>query len=132
MRADPGVQRRVRKSFELFLDFLGLRVDWADPAAPGAVTRSADPLPRLQNLASKPHNFMRISRLVRSLGQLGLAEWQLPLLRALAWEIFETGTLRTGKSAFIQHWIPHVCRAQDRLALEALIPASDLERKARL
>ena len=50
-----------------------LRINWADPAAVGAVSRGAEPLPRLRNVADNPHNFLRISRLVRCLGELGCA-----------------------------------------------------------
>ena len=55
-------------------------------------------------------------------GARRLDAWQLPLLRALATEVFVAGTLRPAASSFCEHWITHVRSAQDRAALEALIP----------
>ena len=81
---------------ELFLDFVGLEIDFGLGAAdPAAITRSENAAVRLRNINTHSHNFLRISRLVRCLGEVGLGEWQLPLLRQLAAEVFQTRALRS-------------------------------------
>ena len=71
---------------------------------------------------SNPNRANRHRRSSHDAGARRLDAWQLPLLRALAAEVFEAGTLRPAASSFCEHWITHVRSAQDRAALEALIP----------
>ena len=71
---------------------------------------------------SNPNRANRHRRPSHDAGARRLDAWQLPLLRALAAEVFVAGTLRPAASSFCEHWITHVRSAQDRAALEALIP----------
>ena len=125
MRRDPSIQRRLKRSVALFLDFLGLQIDFEATSEEGAVTRGNDAAARLLNVETNPHNFLRISRLVRCMGEVGLHRWQRPLLTQLAKEVFQTGALRSAAASYCNHWLTHVCSADDRKALEALIPDSD-------
>lgn len=70
-------------------------------------------------------SFLRISRLVRCMGEVGLQQWQRPLLAQLATEVFQTGALRSAADSYCKHWLAHVSSADDREALQALIPGGD-------
>jgi hypothetical protein len=56
MRRDPSIQRRLKRSVALFLDFLGLQIDFdAGPADPAAIVRGEDAPARLLNVETNPH-----------------------------------------------------------------------------
>ena len=59
------------------------------------------------------------------MGEVGLQRWQLPFLKQLAAEIFQTGALRAAADSYCNHWLTHVASADDREELEALIPDGD-------
>lgn len=67
-RSDPLLQTNLRKSFERFLAFLGLLL-----TANGQVVDSPNLMARARDIWSYPnHNWLRITRVLRSLRLLGL------------------------------------------------------------
>ena len=104
IREDRVMSERVRRSYVLFLDFLGFRL--AD-AWTGRVEAATDCAARMAHLDAHPHNFKRISRVLASLGHLGFRRYKAPLLAALEREI-KLGTLRTAAAALVHHWRPLV------------------------
>ena len=104
IREDRVMSERVRRSYVLFLDFMGVRL--AD-AWTGRVEAATDCAARMAHLDAHPHNFKRISRILASLGHLGFRRYKAPLLAALEREI-KLGTLRTAAAALVHHWRPLV------------------------
>ena len=104
IREDRVMSERVRRSYVLFLDFVGFRL--AD-AWTGRVEAATDCAARMAHLDAHPHNFKRISRILASLGHLGFRRYKAPLLAALEREI-KLGTLRTAAAALVHHWRPLV------------------------
>ena len=104
IREDRVMSERVRRSYVLFLDFVGFRL--AD-AWTGRVEAATDCAARMAHLDAHPHNFKRISRVLASLGHLGFRRYKAPLLAALEREI-KLGTLRTAAAALVHHWRPLV------------------------
>ena len=104
IREDRVMSERVRRSYVLFLDFMGFRL--AD-AWTGRVEAATDCAARMAHLDAHPHNFKRISRILASLGHLGFRRYKAPLLAALEREI-KLGTLRTAAAALVHHWRPLV------------------------
>ena len=104
IREDRVMSERVRRSYVLFLDFVGFRL--AD-AWTGRVEAATDCAARMAHLDAHPHNFRRISRILASLGHLGFRRYKAPLLVALEREI-KLGTLRTAAAALVHHWRPLV------------------------
>ena len=104
IREDRVMSERVRRSYVLFLDFIGFRL--AD-AWTGRVEAATDCAARMAHLDAHPHNFKRISRVLASLGHLGFRRYKAPLLAALEREI-KLGTLRTAAAALVHHWRPLV------------------------
>lgn len=76
MMLSPVIMERVLVSYNMMLDFFGFRlVD----SATGQLSRSATLAPdvgswrqRYANLSSSSHNYLRISRILKSLSELGL------------------------------------------------------------
>ena len=68
IRASPECRARVRKSYALFLDFLGIAL--VDEIT-GAVERTPCFAARFENLRARGHNFLRITRVLKCLGELG-------------------------------------------------------------
>ena len=105
LRADPVVSERVIRAYRLMLRFYGLRLRCEKT---GAIARDPDLWEeRLQHLNHSPHNWLRVSRIITSLGELGFARYKAPLLRALRAEV-EAGTLRAARSSLERFWAPLV------------------------
>lgn len=69
IRADAEASERVIRSYRLMLKFYGLSL--ADERT-GRVERDAPyHTGRFRNLNDSPHNYLRISRIITSLGELG-------------------------------------------------------------
>ncbi|KDE07615.1 hypothetical protein MVLG_02080 [Microbotryum lychnidis-dioicae p1A1 Lamole] len=77
LRTDPGVQRRFRKSFEIMLDFYGFELDDFDA---GTIKRSENYEARYRNLVKNSHNWLRVSRILKSCAEFGLEYLNAALL----------------------------------------------------
>ena len=90
----------------MMLRFYGLRL--ADERT-GTVER--DPADadgaRLGNFNSSPHNFLRISRILTSLGELGFRRYKAPFLAALRTEV-AAGRLARATDSLERFWAPLV------------------------
>eukprot|EP00940_MAST-03C_sp_MAST-3C-sp2_P003045 g3045.t1 len=85
MRADPKVQVRLIRSYRMMLRFYGLElVDCADIPASGDVRRGKNFADRFANMVAHSHNNLRITRILKCLGELGLEHFKFPLCRLLA------------------------------------------------
>jgi len=107
IRADETAQRRVIESYRLMLGFYGLIL--ADERT-GRVERDPDSghcNERLNNLNESSHNWLRISRIITSLGELGFHRYKRPFLERLRVEV-EDGALADAASSYSRFWQPLV------------------------
>ena len=105
LRDDPEAAERVLRSYRLMLRFYGLRLCCERS---GTVEREPDTwAERLRHLNRSAHNWLRVSRILTSLGELGFARYKAPLLRALRAEV-DAGTLRAAQSSLERFWAPLV------------------------
>ena len=72
MLASPTCLARLRRSYELILDFWGLEVSDEGVGAVRVVCEA-----RLGNLIHSTHNYLRVTRVLKCLGELGMEEWKL-------------------------------------------------------
>ena len=78
MVASPSETRnRVVRSYQLMLDFYGMQI--ADEAT-GRIERTPGFRKRYDNLTRSLHNYLRISRICKALGELGHARYVAPWL----------------------------------------------------
>jgi len=72
MKADPIILERVVRSYQLMLDFYGMHLVSEET---GLVDRALPPryfAPRYRNLVRSSHNYLRISRILKCLSEMGL------------------------------------------------------------
>jgi hypothetical protein len=85
MISDPLVMRRIRRSYEMMLGFYGAELeDWST----GVLRRAPNYKERFRNLDSRSHNYLRITRILKFLGEVGLERLKLPFLAFWAREVF--------------------------------------------
>jgi len=71
MKNDREIMRRLVKSYEMMLDFYGMRL-LSDAGLVGRAPPPCDFKSRYRNLLRKPHNNLRITRILKCLSELGL------------------------------------------------------------
>ncbi|XP_004841081.1 opioid growth factor receptor isoform X2 [Heterocephalus glaber] len=77
-KSSKEVRERLIRAYELMLGFYGIQLEDRDT---GAVCRAQNYYKRFQNLNWRSHNNLRITRILKSLGELGLEHYQAPLAR---------------------------------------------------
>ncbi|KAJ8080452.1 hypothetical protein PM082_017285 [Marasmius tenuissimus] len=97
MKSNPQIIERLKKSYELMLDFYGMRVVSFET---GELSRSENYKQRYKNLVRASHNNLRISRILKCLSELGLehlnAGFLLHVLNEQSeYQILDTGGIRT-------------------------------------
>lgn len=105
IRESEAAQQRVLKSYKLMLNFYGFKL--ADELT-GRVERDPEVFEKgIDNLNTSMHNYLRISRIITSLGELGFHRYKKPLLEALAAEV-EGGKLAYAARSLHDFWRPLV------------------------
>ena len=119
MKADGEIFGKLVDSLTLMLDFFGIHMSEDGTQ----FYRAPNYKERYANLIKNKHNHLRISRIIRSLGLLGLEYIQKPLLAFLIDEIFHTGELKDKNivEACVNHWIMGVSMEGDRMELSERI-----------
>jgi len=124
IRDDPEAVQRVIKSFELILDFWGM---WLKDPATGEIERSDNYEKQFRNLQYSGHNYLRITRVLKCLGELGLERLCEPWLNFMITEVFVHKNLSNCSDSCCNYWVP-VLRddaARERLnqRIKELIPS---------
>lgn len=92
MKQDSSVIERIKWSYELMLDFYGMRLlDFET----GLLGRSEGYAARYINLLQSPHNNLRISRILKCLSEMGLERLNAGFLLHVLNEQSEHGFLDT-------------------------------------
>jgi len=105
MRKDMEISSRIVKSYKMMLDFYGIVL--VDELT-GRVERGANWKNRYDNLNRHHHNFLRISRIIQSLGHLGFSRYKKPFLDFLEKEILENDQIPWAKSSLKNYWLPQL------------------------
>ncbi|TFK27735.1 hypothetical protein FA15DRAFT_635399 [Coprinopsis marcescibilis] len=72
IKADPDAIRRVVDSYRLMLDFYGMRLISSETGLVDRVIPPRNHVGRYRNLVRSSHNYLRISRILKCLSELGL------------------------------------------------------------
>jgi hypothetical protein len=118
IKADPACQARVIKSYRLMLDFYGF--DLVDEAT-GAVRRAENYRGRFQNLCNSSHNWLRVTRILKSLGELGFEHFKLPWLLEITNQVFVTRELSKCQRSLVAYWAWTLRTPADQRALQTEI-----------
>uniref|UniRef100_A0A8C5MZJ9 Uncharacterized protein n=1 Tax=Leptobrachium leishanense TaxID=445787 RepID=A0A8C5MZJ9_9ANUR len=109
------VQQRLRRAYKMMLKFFGVKiVGEEEDKETTEVERAENFASRFENLTMNPHNNLRITRILHSLGELGAEEYQVPLVRFFLKEILIKNRLPRMKKSAMNFFIPAVRDSQDR------------------
>jgi len=126
MVKSPKIMERLETSYCMMLDFYGLKMT---DATTGVIERADNWKERFANLASHSHNFLRITRILKCLGEMGLERWKVPLLERFVEETYVTGTLASCAESLKDYWINTVRDSTQRARLQKV--AFDAARRRR-
>lgn len=112
--------------YRLFLDFLGIAI--IDEST-GALARAPHYRERFENLVTHGHNFLRITRVLKCLGELGYSHYQPPLVHFLYHETYETKLLQQCAKSLAEFWVHVVIDDETR---EELIKLCDSQSDAEI
>ena len=101
MREDPLILERVVGLFRIMLDFYGMAL--VDVSA-GRIERLEDYTQQYRNLNTSSHNYLRITRILKHLGEMGMEDLKIGWLECLFYEICIVRLLPNCESSFWNYW----------------------------
>ncbi|XP_048193170.1 LOW QUALITY PROTEIN: opioid growth factor receptor [Perognathus longimembris pacificus] len=111
-KSSKEVRERLIRAYELMLGFYGIQLE---DRGTGAVRRAHNYQQRFQNLNCRSHNNLRITRILKSLGELGLEHFQAPLVRFFLEETLVRQQLPAVRQSALDYFLFAVrCRRQRR------------------
>ncbi|XP_060559595.1 uncharacterized protein LOC132719761 isoform X2 [Ruditapes philippinarum] len=106
IRDDDKTRNRVLRAFEMMLDFYGMQL--VDDVH-GRIKRSDKGWEqRYEHLNRSRHNYLRITRILKSLGELGFERFQAPWVEFLIDEAVINKELPNLNGGCLMHWISAV------------------------
>ncbi|XP_018415022.1 PREDICTED: opioid growth factor receptor-like [Nanorana parkeri] len=115
MKKDKKVMARILKSYKLMLGFYGIVLVDADT---GMVARAEDNWEdRFYNLNNHTHNSLRITRILKCLGEMGYEKLQAPLVRFFLEETLCNGNLPNLKESALDYFMFTVKEKKERQKL---------------
>lgn len=120
IQSSNTMQARLLKSLELMLDFYGMSMDGSNHLI---ITRHSDPTicaKLYRNLCESYHNYLRITRIFKSLCELGQADYVPSILLFILAEQSENGELDTRelRASMDRYWV-YCMRERDAQACVA-------------
>ncbi|XP_029031629.1 opioid growth factor receptor-like protein 1 [Betta splendens] len=94
-------KRRFLAAYSLMLDFYGIRL--LDKS--GNVARASNWQDRFQHLNESQHNYLRITRILKSLGELGYEAFKAPLVRLFLEESLCHNTLPNMQHSILEYYV---------------------------
>ncbi|XP_033835556.2 opioid growth factor receptor-like protein 1 [Periophthalmus magnuspinnatus] len=106
-------KRRFVAAYSLMLDFYGVKLLDKN----GNVTRAPNWEQRFQHLNESQHNYLRITRILKSLGELGCEAFKAPLVRLFLEESLVHGTLSNMTHSALEYYVYTIRNAATRRRL---------------
>ena len=112
LKSNEEVRGRLIKSYELMLDFFGMKLANLDT---GEIARSEENQKQQYRLLNSSfHNYLRITRILKCLGEFDLQHYQAPFCKFVLSEIFESGELRNTLKSCLSYWGKVIKNFEDR------------------
>ncbi|KTF74536.1 hypothetical protein cypCar_00046891 [Cyprinus carpio] len=106
-------KRRFLLAYTIMLDFFGIKLLDKN----GNVARAPNWQDRFQHLNESQHNYLRITRILKSLGELGFESFKLPLVHLLLEEALVEGTLPNMRHSALEYFVYTLRQHSQRRAL---------------
>ena len=102
LRQDENLKDRLIRSYELMLDFFGMKLVGRES---GEIARSNKNRKQQYSLLNSSfHNYLRITRILKCLGEFGLENYQAPFCEFVLYEIFDNGQLTNTLKSCLSYW----------------------------
>uniref|UniRef100_A0A8C5LVU1 RNase H type-1 domain-containing protein n=1 Tax=Leptobrachium leishanense TaxID=445787 RepID=A0A8C5LVU1_9ANUR len=105
MKNTAEIQHRLRRAYKLMLNFFGVKLVGEEEIE---VIRDSNFSTRFSNLNTNTHNNLRITRIVKSMGELGAAQYQALLVKFFLKEILVDDQLQNMKKSALKYFLPAV------------------------
>ncbi|XP_046567301.1 opioid growth factor receptor-like protein 1 isoform X2 [Haliotis rubra] len=102
IKKNPETCGRVLKSYQMMLNFYGMKLKDDET---GELERDRDWRQRFHHLNRSMHNYLRITRILKSLGELGFEHLKAPFVRFMLKEALERKTLENTIDSCYNYWI---------------------------
>ncbi|KAG9474540.1 hypothetical protein GDO78_004700 [Eleutherodactylus coqui] len=102
MKGDEAVMARFLKAYKLMLQFYGIKLLSEET---GEVERAANWEDRFKNLNYHSHNNLRITRILKCLGEMGYSHFQAPLVRFFLEETLSRDKLGNVKRSVLDYFM---------------------------
>jgi len=114
MKADPTIVARIIESYKLMLDFYGMRLVSADTGLVARVLPPKNYAGRYRNLVRSSHNYLRISRILKCLSEMGLERLNVGFLLHVLSEQSEANELNfRGIRSSMDRWWANCLRNEE-------------------
>ncbi|XP_030123255.3 opioid growth factor receptor-like protein 1 isoform X2 [Taeniopygia guttata] len=105
--------RRFLLAYKMMLEFFGIKL--IDKT--GNVTRAANWQERFQHLNESQHNYLRITRILKSLGELGYESFKSPLVKFILHEALVEDTIPNIKQSALEYFVYTIRDRRERRKL---------------
>eukprot|EP00467_Chlorarachnion_reptans_P002640 CAMPEP_0114529604 /NCGR_PEP_ID=MMETSP0109-20121206/24945_1 /TAXON_ID=29199 /ORGANISM="Chlorarachnion reptans, Strain CCCM449" /LENGTH=299 /DNA_ID=CAMNT_0001712061 /DNA_START=57 /DNA_END=956 /DNA_ORIENTATION=+ len=110
IKASPELMERFIRSYRLMLDFYGMVLE---NESTGKIKRGSNYRDRYDNLENRAHNWLRITRILKCMGELGLEHYKIKFIRHVLREFWEN-ELRQCFQSLKNYWIPVIKSKDER------------------
>uniref|UniRef100_A0A8C5MA38 Integrase zinc-binding domain-containing protein n=1 Tax=Leptobrachium leishanense TaxID=445787 RepID=A0A8C5MA38_9ANUR len=118
MKNTAEIQHRLRRAYKLMLNFFGVKLVGEEEIE---VIRDSNFSTRFSNLNTNTHNNLRITRIVKIMGELGAAQYQAALVKFFLKEILVDDQLQNMKESALKYFLPAVKNEHERDALSKYV-----------
>ncbi|XP_034287850.1 opioid growth factor receptor-like protein 1 isoform X1 [Pantherophis guttatus] len=105
--------RRFLLAYKMMLEFFGIKL--IDKT--GNVARAANWQERFQHLNESQHNYLRITRILKSLGELGYESFKPPLVKLILHEALVEDTIPNIKQSALEYFVYTIRDRRERRKL---------------
>ncbi|XP_029451500.1 opioid growth factor receptor-like protein 1 isoform X2 [Rhinatrema bivittatum] len=105
--------RRLLLAYKMMLEFFGIKL----MNKTGNVTRAANWQERYQHLNESQHNYLRITRILKSLGELGYEGFKPPLVKHFLEEALVENTIPNIKQSALEYFVYTIKERRERRKL---------------
>lgn len=105
--------RKFMLAYKMMLEFFGIKLTDKN----GNVTRAANWQDRFQHLNESQHNYLRITRILKSLGELGYESFKVPLVKIFLLEALVENTIPNIKQSALEYFVYTIRDRRERRKL---------------
>uniref|UniRef100_A0A8C5PM30 Opioid growth factor receptor (OGFr) conserved domain-containing protein n=1 Tax=Leptobrachium leishanense TaxID=445787 RepID=A0A8C5PM30_9ANUR len=119
MKNTAEIQQRLLRAYKMMLKFFGVKLVGEDGEVTGEVEveRAENFSARFDNLNANSHNNLRITRILKCLGELGAEQYQAPLVKFFLKETLIEKCLPNVKDSVLNYFMFTVKNKHERQAL---------------